>query len=295
MLTLNKRAKELVETIVRDRQYLQNNKRIWPLIESYSKMERRVTQFFNSAIIYLALVFLIIVPVLDSSGKQLPYNFDIFFLPVSPKTGFSVNWTINYAFQMIDIMTAAISLNANFDTMFLVLSHACFKADAAIAAVKMYGESIEDKSKDPRQWRILNSNVIQKRMRRVMKDTVDLIEYSGMVQRFISMPNCADTQSTCFIICTCAFVAKTNMMDSIVCAVYLAVSVFQLGAFNMAGQILLNKLDNLEFAMYDTPWYNLHHKQQKDIFFTIMCMQQLKGFKGIFSYLCNKTFYQVSF
>lgn len=291
LFTSNKQAKRLVSKILRDRRYLQTNKRFWPLIESYSKFEGKLTRLFYRVIIIMVFFLLTVVPLVGMNKTRLPLDFYIPFLPVD---GFSVNWGINYIYQLIIMLASIPIVNAHVGLTILVISHACFKIDTALISLKRFSDSFEDNAMHFKYWRIWNHSVIKSRMKRFVDETNDIIEYTKMAQKFIALPNCADTLIISFMICTSAYAARHNWLASVVCVLMIVSAIAQLALYNFAGLIMLNKVEELVFSVYDTPWYNLHYKRQKDIFFILLVLQNMKGLNSIFNNLCNATFYQVS-
>lgn len=282
----NKQARRLISKIREDRQYLQRNKSFWPLIDSYTTFERKLLRFLFWGTVVLASIVIFLIPAFNINQKRLPLNFNIFFLPVEHSL---LNWWTNYIFQFILLTSASFTFNCHFTTTILVISHICFKIDTTLISVKRFGESFADNF-----MRNFNHSDIKSRMVRVFDETNDVVEFTKMAQRFIAIPNLVDTIIICFTICTSLFVTGNNWLASIYCLVLIFMAVVQLAMYNIAGQIMINKLEALELSVYDTPWYNLHYKERKDILFILLVTQQLKGLKGVFYNLCNETFYQVN-
>jgi 7tm Odorant receptor len=291
IFALNKQAKRLVTKIIRDRRYLQTNKRFWRLIETYSKFEGKLIRFMSFFMIFNGLFFSFIVPLTGFNKTRLPLDFFIPFLLVE---GNWVNWGVNYVYQLILIVCLICLVNAHIGITILVISHACFKIETVLISIKRFGDSFEENTKNIKYWRIWNHSIIDNRMKRVVDETNDIMQYTKMAQKFIAMPNCADTLIICFTICTSAYAARHNWFASALCVAIILTSMVQLAIYNFAGQIMLDKLNALVFSVYNTPWYNLNYRKQKDICFILLATQNMRGLKGIFNNLCNATFYQVS-
>lgn len=287
---MNKQAKRLISIIIRDRQYLQTNKRFWPLIESYSNFERKILLFLNWSIIGFAFITIIVIPELHLTENSLPLNVELSFLPIENS---SVGWWINYAYQFTLLMAALFIFNAYIGVTILVISHACFKVDTAMISVKRWGNSFKENTKNIKYWRIWNHSVIENRMKRVVDETNDIIEYTKMAQKLIAMPNFLDNLIVCFAICVTIYSILNDWKSSLASLVYFVLTFSQLALYNIAGQIIINKMNSLSFSVYDTPWYNLSYKKRKDIMSVLLATQNMNGLKGIFSNLCNATFYQV--
>lgn len=277
--------------INKDRQFLKTNRMFWPLIKQYSKFEWALLRFIYIWITSTAIIGAFVLPFIGMNKKGLIFDF---YVPFVSFESISLTWWVNFTYQSMISVITAIVLNSHFGVTVLVISHACFKVDAAAVAVKRLGHSFGGRRMKVEFWRIFNHSVIRSRMIRFVEESSNLFEYMDLARSYISLPNCADTIVLSFAIVTGIFAGKQNWFNSFVCILIALVALSQLFSYNAAGQMVLNKLEKLESSAYATPWHNLNVSDQRKISFILQAMQQLSGFKGVFYSLSYATFYAVS-
>jgi 7tm Odorant receptor len=276
MQVFNVKQKQLVGKIISDTKYTKANERFRTIIESYSRMEWKILILCCVVLIGVSFIqcWLNLVFILNES--QLPFDFYI------PQISSSTDWVLSYAFQLLVIYFAADTVAAYFAVTVIVISHASFKADTVICTVKSLQQ--EAKLEDFKNW-----------LTRVTDESNDLIDFIELANEFVA-PSClSDILVLCSAVCLAMFSFSRSTSGSILCTSVMVSAIFQLYVYNLGGQQLKNKLSDLTFSVYNTEWYNLPHKQQKDVLQIMVALQKIKGFNGIFFELSHATFQKVNY
>jgi 7tm Odorant receptor len=261
------------------------------LIETYTNTEWKVLTFFLASTV--AMIFLLIFSVLVFDLNKTKLIFIDFCLTISECQTFSGVWFMNFFYQFITVVLGMFIFFGYFGTVFMLISHACFKVDSVIVTVKQLRKFCEHKKMNVKYWRIYNQYFIKKYTRKALMESLDTRNFIEMAQSYIAATVLADTLILCIMVCMTLFAITKSDTNLLVCTIGLMLSSSQLYIYNFSGQRLQNKLDELVDAVYDLPWYNMHFMVQRDILFILMSLQKFRGLHGIFFFLSHETFYKV--
>jgi hypothetical protein len=273
---MNGKSKQLIAKLMSDTDYRSADERFWKIIESYTKIEWKLLVLFYMITIGMASSLSYVNFVIQINETRLPYDF---YIPLVSSYESLTNWIINYAFQVVVTFFAVLATLAYTAIMILVMCHGCLKADMVICTVESFdGSENQEKAKT---W-----------LKLVAVESKDLLDYLDLANTFIAPNTLTDTLILCSSVCLAIF--SFTQEFSLVCCTILVVALFQMYAYNFGGQQIRKKLDNLVFAVYDTHWYNLSFKQQKDVLYILVSLQSFGGYNSYFFELCHETFYRVS-
>jgi 7tm Odorant receptor len=285
MVLLSNTAVQLFKKISIDRQYIKQRRQFWYLIEKYTKVEWMALKLLYASII--SQIFILNFCVLTFDVNETKFLFIDFCVTFTDCEKLSLVWFINFFYQQVMALVAMFMFFAHFGTVFMLLSHACFKVDTVIVTVKKLGRLCEHSKMNLKYWRIYNHELIERRIRKILAESCDARHFIGMAQTYIATTILAETVILCLIVCMSLFSITKSHANLPICYVSISCSILQLFVYNFIGQRLQSKLEELIEAVYNLHWYNMHPKV------ILMSLQRFRGFHGIFFYLSHETFYQV--
>jgi 7tm Odorant receptor len=273
---MNAKSNQLIAKVLRDTNYGSVDARFWKTIESYTNIEWKLLLLFYVITIGMASSLMYVNFVFQINETRLPYDF---YIPFVSSYENLTNWLINYLFQFVVTFFAVSATLAYTAIMIIVMCHGCLKVDTVICTVESFDGSADQN--EAKRW-----------LENVAAESKDLLDYLEMANGLIAPSTLTDTLILCSSVCLAIFSFAEEF--SFVCCTILFVALFQMYAYNFGGQQVRNKLDDLNFAVYDSHWYNLSFKQQKDVLFVMVSLQSFKGFNSFFFELSHATFYKVS-
>lgn len=204
---------------------------------------------------------------------KLPFDFFIVGMPVVEIL--SVNWILNYLFQLFAITVNVTFYFGHFFFAMLTLHHTCWIIDAASIFVKKVDDSLNRSAKS-------RSSIFRFKscMNELAQMTCHIVEHQAQATNLMRFNFLAD-----LLLLMATFLAFLATLQSS----YLESLHLLLFVFAFSSQFLQNcwmcshiqtKLQNLSFELYSLNWRR-ESTIRKDIHLMLQLTQSLKGFDGI--------------
>lgn len=237
----------------------------------FCKREFKVTAIYGaivaSAVIFGLTGLLIFLP----NAFQLPMKFYIFFLPFE---GISMNWALNYAFQLVAELFALVFYLGYFCMTLIFMNHSCWVIDSAVVSVHELGE------------KLMTAEVDQKQVREALKLVIDeslaVISWMNEARRIMRMSFLAEITFLSSILCMGIFTFITNPSESIWALIITMIIFSQLSVYCWMGSRVNSRIEQLLKTVYDISWDRMDPGQQKDLQMVLMMTQRITGFDALF-------------
>lgn len=217
--------------------------------------------------------------------KQLLINFHIIFLPFDE---ISFNWLLNYLYQMVFDISAAIYLLAYISAVLLSMNHACWKLDNLILFVKRL-----QLSANALRNGTLNGRLVNRQIEDIVKESYQFMHWREKVQDFLELIFLIEFSCLSFIMCTISFALFGNPGTSFLIYMAMIAVLSQLFTYCWMGTRVNDRIEQLAAEIYDVKWYLMSTSQQKDILLILIMAENMKGFNGIFNEVNMETFKKV--
>lgn len=212
---------------------------------------------------------------------NLPYGFYYLFLPCE---GFSMNWFINYAFQIL--YTAAgvpLALIYYLITLFL-MNQSCWHFDVAISYVESAGSRAKKRA---------SSEEMNEDWRVVIESSCSAMKWRNEVQEVLKFPFMTEFFLVALILCLSLYTISATPSGSVI-AYIAALAVFsQLFVYCWMGNRVIMRIEKLSSALYQIDWFEINVQRQKDVQLMLAMSQNMNGFNGIFNEVNVETFQRV--
>ncbi|CRK95067.1 CLUMA_CG008545, isoform A [Clunio marinus] len=133
--------KKLVQKLLFDRESTLNDKKLWQLSQNYSKFECFVIFCFDGMLILSGILLMFVTTFVRVNEYRLPLNAYLIFLPIE---GMSLNWAINYVFQLTTIGAAMIVFGSHTCVTLTIINQICFWIDVVIVEVERLAELLNN-------------------------------------------------------------------------------------------------------------------------------------------------------
>lgn len=213
----------------------------------------------------------------------LPLNFCLVYLPFNEV--FSVNWILNYSFQVFFPSTCTVFYVAFIPVLLIAMNHSCWMIEVITCNVETLAEN----------RRLTNPPFsVEEKLR-------DIVE---MVSKFMAWQKKAiDTLKLNFLLefsmlsVMLGFCMKSMAKDffySYPALMGLCVLTSQLFVYGWLGSRLKTRFEVLSEALFNADWEAMSVTQRKDLRMILMMSQKLKEFHGIFKLVDLATVQDVS-
>lgn len=248
----------------------------------YCKLE------YYGAVVYSVNVSLLLLFISTLAVFFFPNIFNLpikFYIIILPFDGFSLNWAINYIYQVVQTFLALTLFIGYLLTTLLLMRHSCWKIDIALIYVKRLKKKLEEQAA---------RDTIDHLLGNVVKIVDDVITWHNNLQDIMKISFLAEFSLLSSIFCLCIFTLMTSPKSSIYALILTMAGLSQLFVYCFFGSQVESGYDNLSAEIYDLDWYNLTPKQRKDLL-KVLCITQAKtGFHGFFQPVNLPTFEAVS-
>lgn len=218
---------------------------------------------------------------------RLPYYFAIILLPFD---GMSFNWLLNFLFQFVTVFVVGSFIAIFFAFSVLLLNHTCWLIDATILVIESLNETIVEEFEDVAQKKKAIDGLLKEIAEMVQK----VQDWQEGVQSLMGSVFLVDFNVLSSFICMCVFSLTESFFESIPVLLAFSVILSELFVFCWLGSRVDSRVESLCAALYDTEWYAMDRKHQKDLQMSIVMTQNMHGFNGIFSEVNLETFKAVS-
>lgn len=217
---------------------------------------------------------------------RLPLQFYIVFLPFD---GISVNWALNFAYQLIENMMAAFHFICYFSLSLILMHQSCWVIDCAGVIVKRLSSLFECEVDG------VDHKMVEQNLRDLIKSTLELIDWLNEGQRILQISFLTEITLLSSILCTCLFSFATNPQGSTFALVLTMFGLSQFFIYCWMGSWIQRQIEELQAAIYEVAWHEMTPSERKDLKMVLMMTQNIKGFHGIFKPIELPTFQRVRF
>lgn len=267
------------------------------LQEHNSRKEYQMTKYFYiTCFIFLILITTVNV-ILKPNHFGLPVNFNIFFLPMDK---FSIYWILNYSYQLVVLLFAAIIFVSFASMLAILLNHSCWCIESVMIQVELLNEYMRDTSDsdevDPSYVSTTTKSIkITRQLKKIYMMHLRVLDYNAIVQNLIKLVLLSEFLIFRFAISLCIYILATNFFGSTYILLLLIVLLTQLFVCCYMGNRLKMQIDKLTNIVYFVKWDELEVNQQKVITMLLRATQHMHEFNGIFTPLNFESFQQVKF
>lgn len=249
------------------------------LSQKFCKNELICWNIFYSEATF-AMVSLMFVNVL--LNRQLPMDYEIFFLPVKESV---FNWIITYIYQFSVTCLGTLFLSFYWPMVLIVMNHSCWMVESAILHIKKVDVSLSQK----------NLQLQQVTLKDAIVSFADVIEWQKQARNLLKFDFLLEFSMLSFVICLAAFTVMTKDSDSSYhIFLQLLVSSRLLLYYSLAGSRVDKHFVKLQRSLYEVEWENLPVTEQNDFKLMLIMAQNIRKFHGIFEPVDLNTFQRVS-
>lgn len=214
----------------------------------------------------------------------LPLRFYIIFLPFD---GISVNWLLNFAYQLIENMMAAFHFICYSSMSLILMNHSCWIIDGTGLIVGKLSQLLESEVEN------VDRKMIEQNLKDLIESTVDLMNWLKKAQRIMQFSFFTEISLLSAILCTCLFSFATDPFGSVFALVLTMFGLSQFFIYCLMGSTIQSRIERLNSSIYDVEWNKMPPSQQMDLKMVLMMTQNIKGFHGIFKLIELSTFQRV--
>lgn len=250
--------------------------------------------FYITCFIFLILITTVNV-ILKPNHFGLPVNFNIPFLPMDKHSLF---WILNYAYQLMVLLYAAIIFVGFASMLSILLNHSCWSIENVMIHVELLNEYMRDTSDSDEAGSsciptTVKSIKITHQLKKIYLMHLRVLNYNANVQQLIKFVLLSEFLIFRFAISLCIYILATNLFGSTYILLLLIVLLTQLFVCCYMGNRLKMQIDKLTNIVYDVKWDELEVNQQKVITMLLRATQHMHEFDGIFTPLNFESFQQV--
>lgn len=213
---------------------------------------------------------------------HLPLNFYIIFLPFDQPYGFK--WLLNYLYQVMSSYNGVAAYITYFPMIMILMNHSCWKVDSALLSVETFSK-LSDKKDSPENFRECMGEVIERCMK--------VITWQQEIQSILQLNFLLEFTVDSVFFCLSFYAMKANVFESFYISTQLPVILTQIFVYCWTGSKYKSRVEKLSAALYSLEWNEFSPKQRRDLQFTLMMTQNIKGFNGIFKSVDLATFQKV--
>lgn len=227
--------------------------------------------FLSSSFVIVSLVIFSVL-LFEISDNRLPLKFYIVFLPFE---GLSLNWLINYVYQvLIGFITAPI-LFTFFTLTWIIMNHCCWGLDEIILEV----EAVMDQSE----------------ITRIVEKSIRVLNFQEKVQKLLQFNFFVEFSVLSFIFCLTLYSIALDPFGSVLVYAIMQLTLTQLFISCWMGNRVNQRLEHLTAAVYDIDWVPMNNDSRKGVLMILMWSQKLNGFNGIFNQVNMQTLQRVEY
>lgn len=226
--------------------------------------------------------------IVTTNKYQLPISFFITFLPFD---GRSLNWAVNYAFQVTSILFGSILGSPYIMTSVMFLNHSCWEVDVIITEGKRINIVMADESP---AGLVLGRSLVDKKLKKIIQLTLEMLDWQNRVRNLLKISFLVEFTLLSLTFGLCIYVIISEGFGSFFSIAVMLVSLFQLYLYCWMGNRVISKIGDFAAELYGTKWYLMSIKQQKDLEMILIMMQNAKEYHGVFNSLKLETFQKVT-
>lgn len=208
---------------------------------------------FNVSIIYCAVIMAVAVFLLTGlvlifpNDFSLPLKFYIIFLPFE---GFSFNWFLNYAFQLVNILAATVFYVSYCCIISILMHHSCWVVDSAVLCVQKLQESLIQEDID-----FMN---IRQELREVINQSLTIISWLNVARRVLRLSFLFEFSLMSSILCMCIFTFLSSPNESMLVLAAAMIALSQFSVYCWMGSMVNSRIEIFSSAIYNVRWYKMH-------------------------------------
>lgn len=222
----------------------------------------------------------------DYNEYKLPLSFYIVFLPY-PQT--TLIWLVNYIYQVVCVAFAATFQFTYFPMSLLIMNQTCLLADKSILQAQIFSDIVGKESKNSSGTKLSTSDQIKV----IIEATRQTQQWLDEVQNLMQYNFLCEVGGLSFMCGAGLFPIALRPFGSLMIIDMVFVCLGQLFVYCWMGNRLTTRIDRLTKKLYDTNWYMLPKKQQKDLQIILLMSQNMRGCNGIFCDMSYETFLRV--
>lgn len=273
--------------------------RFMELQDSSSRKEYQMTKYFYITCFVFFILVTTVNVILKPNYFGLPINFIIPFLPMDKHSFF---WILNYSYQLMVLLLAAIIFVGFASMLSILLNHSCWSIENVMIHVELLNDYMRDTSDNDEVGPSCllmtigqKSIKISQQLEKIYMMHLRVLDYNANVQNLIKFVLLSEFLIFRFAISLCIYILATNFFGSTYILLLLIVLLTQLFVCCYMGNRLKMQIDKLTNIVYGVKWDELEVNQQKVITILLRATQHMHEFNGIFTPLNFESFQQVKF
>lgn len=202
---------------------------------------------------------------------KLPMKFYIFFLPIDE---ISINWALNYAFQLIVEFFAVIFFLGYFCMSMILVNHSCWVLESSRFSIHELGEILMAEE--------LDKDVVRAALKKVLDESLEIISWMNEARRILRMSFLAEITFLSSILCMGIFTFISSPKESIFPLIITTIVFTQLAVYCLMGSRVNRGIEKFQEMCYNLRWDRMKPTQQKDLQLVLVMTQHIKGFDALF-------------
>lgn len=258
----------------------------WQLTLSYCKSEFSLA---TTSLIILTITLTLALTIslfFKINDLQLPFYFYIVPMQIDE---ISISWLVNYLFQFFTTFPTWCFVSLNYAFTLVMINHTCWEIDATILFVKKLNETIQDYTPKLAQTRTR----VQEQLKRTVDMTVQINEWQSEIQDVMEFNFLTEFYVMSFLICMALFSFLSNSIESFIVPAGIGLAFAQLFVYCLMGSLIEKRIEKLTAALYDTDWYLMDLKLQKQFMLILVSVQNMKCFDDICQAVNLESFQEV--
>lgn len=227
------------------------------------------------AINFLSLLF-------QMNRFHLPVNYYVLIFPYD--NVFSLNWMLNYSHQFVAVVLGGTFFGFNFSVTMLMMNQSCWLIDSAFISVEKLDEVLKTNS-DP--------HVTSHRLRTITEAIEKIIVWMKKTKNLLKPNFLSEVTLLSLLLCLFSFKITNDSSESLIAMVASMYMLSQFFVFCWMGSYVTSRLESLTYALQGISWDRMAPRQRKDLKLTLLVVQNIDGYHGIFKPIDLTTFEDV--
>lgn len=237
----------------------------------YCGIEFKCVLMYCIAVTLLDIFSLTGLVMLFPNDFVLPLKFQIIFLPFD---GISVNWLLNYAYQLIDILLELTYFLGYFCVTLVLMNHSCWVIDATVPSVLKLEEVLSNDE--------VNQSDVRTSIQEVIEQSLGVISWMNETRRILRLSFLSEITLLSSILCMSIFTFLSSPYESLFVLALGMIALSQFAVYCWIGSRVNSRLAQFANAIYNCRWDKMTPSQRRDLQLVLMMTQNIKGFNAVF-------------
>lgn len=253
------------------------------ITSKYCRIEFIVTTIWCGFLFFCTVAEVVVIFFVPFNEFGLTLNF---YITIIPLNGSTINWTLNYIYQVFLLACVGTFFVVFFPVTFVLMNHICLEVETTIIHVMGIDRVLKN---SPNQRNLK----VKMHLRDLVIKAQKIQSWQKSVQDLLAFNFLFEYSALAIIFAAFLFSTTKSYSSSLVDLLVPFVFATRLYANSWMGSRLVTKMGTLTTSLTDINWDLLTGKERKDLQLVILMAQDMKGFNGIFMQVNLETFKEV--